>query len=292
MDHETDVVISLIARIREKANRLITAELAARELHGLKPIHGDLLLALFTRDQPTMKELADLVDLAGVTVMPGNVNAHDHLYATLIGGMPLPDRPLESFTDILTEIWWPLDRALDADAVRISALAGAWDAVRSGTTIIFDNHSSLSYVRGSLDEVERAIETVGLRANLCYEVTDRGGKGLRDTALEETERYLARRQETPDGCVAQFRTMVGAHASFTLEDRTLGFLAQLCDRYGSPTHLHVGESPEDREICRTRGWADPVDRLMAAGLIREGSVLAHGVDLNEGELARVDQAGA
>ena len=68
MDHETDFIISLIARIREKANRLITAELAARGLHGLKPIHGDLLLALFTRDQPTMKELADQVDRKKSTV--------------------------------------------------------------------------------------------------------------------------------------------------------------------------------------------------------------------------------
>jgi DNA-binding MarR family transcriptional regulator len=68
MDHETDFIISLIARIREKANRLITSELSARGLHGLKPIHGDLLLALFTSDQPTMKALADQVDRKKSTV--------------------------------------------------------------------------------------------------------------------------------------------------------------------------------------------------------------------------------
>ena len=68
MDHETDFIISLISRIREKANRLITAELSARGLHGLKPIHGDLLLALFTSDRPTMKELADRVDRKKSTV--------------------------------------------------------------------------------------------------------------------------------------------------------------------------------------------------------------------------------
>lgn len=68
MDHETDLIISLISRIREKANRLITTELSARGLHGLKPIHGDLLLALFTSDRPTMKELADRVDRKKSTV--------------------------------------------------------------------------------------------------------------------------------------------------------------------------------------------------------------------------------
>ena len=44
--------------------------------------------------------------------------------------MPAPAVPLTTFTDILTEIWWPLDRALDAEAVYLSALAGAWGAVR------------------------------------------------------------------------------------------------------------------------------------------------------------------
>ena len=53
------------------------------------------------------------LELPGHVILPGLINAHDHLYATLIGGMPLPDRPLETFTDILTEVWWPLDRALD-----------------------------------------------------------------------------------------------------------------------------------------------------------------------------------
>jgi len=68
MDYETDHIISLISRIREKANRLITAELSARGLHGLKPIHGDLLFTLFTSDRPTMKELADRVDRKKSTV--------------------------------------------------------------------------------------------------------------------------------------------------------------------------------------------------------------------------------
>jgi len=68
MNYETDIIISLISRIREKANRFIVAELAKRGLQGLKPIHGDLLLALFTSDRPTMKELADRVDRKKSTV--------------------------------------------------------------------------------------------------------------------------------------------------------------------------------------------------------------------------------
>ena len=68
MDTQIDIIISLLSRIREKANRLITEELSAHGLSALKPIHGDLLLALFTCNQPTMKELAALVDRKKSTV--------------------------------------------------------------------------------------------------------------------------------------------------------------------------------------------------------------------------------
>ena len=68
MTFEPDMIVSLIARIREKANRFITSELRGHGLEGLKPIHGDILLALFRHKNPTMKELAKIVDRRKSTV--------------------------------------------------------------------------------------------------------------------------------------------------------------------------------------------------------------------------------
>ena len=68
MTIDTNMIVSLISRIREKANRYIESELSARGLSGLKPIHGDLLLALFRHEEPTMKELTELVDRRKSTV--------------------------------------------------------------------------------------------------------------------------------------------------------------------------------------------------------------------------------
>ncbi|MBE0565821.1 MAG: amidohydrolase family protein [Krumholzibacteria bacterium] len=234
----------------------------------------------------------DVRDLRGVTVLPGNVNAHAHLYAAMLAGMPLAGRRLESFADILTEIWWPLDRSLDTEAVGLSAAAGAWDAVRCGTTLLFDHHASLACVDGALDLVEQGLETIGLRGCLSYEVTDRGGKGQRDVTLQENERYLQKLSDRPDHGVARYRGLVGGHASFTLEDRTLELLEGLCSRYGVGLHAHLGEGATDREVSRDRGWKDPLARLDSYGLVRRGSLFAHGVDLSPLDMQLLEEKGA
>ena len=68
MIYETDMIVSLISRIKENADRFILSELAARNIKDLKPVHGDLLLALFTHEAPTMKELTNLVGRTKSTV--------------------------------------------------------------------------------------------------------------------------------------------------------------------------------------------------------------------------------
>ncbi len=222
----------------------------------------------------------EVIDLDDVTILPGNINAHSHLYSTLASGMPQPKTPLETFTDILTDIWWPLDRSLDIEAVYLSALAGAWDAVQCGTTMVFDHHASLAAVGGSLDRVEQGLAEIGLRGCLCFETTDRGGRGQRDMTLEENERYLQKISEQRPAGIPRFRGLVGAHASFTLEDKTLQLLSDICSRYDTGLHIHLAEGPTDREVSAERGWKDPLERLEDSGLLRPGSVFAHGVDLS------------
>ena len=97
-----------------------------------------------------------MLDLDGALVLPGLVNAHTHLYSALARGMPGPAEPPKSFVEILEKVWWRLDRALDEESVYLSALVGAIEAARSGTTLVFDHHSSPSFIRGSLATLRRA----------------------------------------------------------------------------------------------------------------------------------------
>lgn len=241
------------------------------------------------RGQSVSREINDeVVDCGGAVVLPGLVNGHTHLYSALAVGMPPPPQPPRDFAEILRFIWWRLDRALNAESIEMSARIGALDALRCGTTTLIDHHASPSCIAGSLDLIEKGIAEVGLRGVLCYETTDRHGPDGRMAGIEENHRYLEARARTHR---RQFAGMVGAHASFTLEDETLDQLARLAVNFDVGIHIHVAEDPCDEEDCQAKHQTFLIDRLNGHNLVRRGSIFAHGTHLDPEALARVREAG-
>jgi putative selenium metabolism protein SsnA len=229
----------------------------------------------------------ETVDLSGKIVMPGFVNAHTHLYSGLSRGMPGPKEPPRNFVDILRKIWWKLDEALDEESIYYSALVGAIESVKFGTTTLVDHHASPNHIHNSLDIIKDAMSRVGIRGVLCYETTDRGGMKRRDLGLDENERFL-----TENTSNSHFRGTIGAHAGLTLIDDSLKKLAELADTYDCGVHIHVAEDAADVVDSRKRYRLGIVDRLDKFDILRRRSILAHGVHLTEKELSRVDRSGA
>jgi putative selenium metabolism protein SsnA len=238
-------------------------------------VDGGLIAAHATGARP---ETGELVDCSSKLILPGNVCAHTHLYSALARGMPAPPRTPHNFPEILEYVWWRLDRALDEPSIRASGRSGVLDAVRCGTTTLIDHHASPECIDGSLDMLADAFEEVGARGVLCYEVTDRGGKERRRSGLAENERFLG------VGARQLVRGMVGAHASFTLDDDTLEDLAALSHRYNVGVHVHVAEDVCDEEDALRRSGKRAAHRLHEAGLFEPDSIAAHGVHLDDSEI--------
>jgi cytosine/adenosine deaminase-related metal-dependent hydrolase len=166
---------------------------------------------------------------------PGLVCAHHHLYSALARGMPAPPVTPVDFGQILEQVWWRLDAALDLDMLRASARLGAVEALLAGTTGIVDHHESPNAIEGSLDVIAEACTEVGVRVVSAYGVTDRHGPDGAARGLRENERFLR----------AGGRGMVGVHAAFTCSDETLAAAAALAAEHGVGVHIHVAEGPED-----------------------------------------------
>jgi cytosine/adenosine deaminase-related metal-dependent hydrolase len=167
----------------------------------------------------------------------GMVCGHHHLYSALARGMPAPPKQPTNFIEILEQIWWRLDVALDEEMIHWSAMLGAAEALMCGTTGIVDHHESPSAVDGSLSIIADACAEVGVRVNCAYGVTDRHGSAEASRGLAENERYLR----------AGGRGMVGVHAAFTCRDETLVAAAGLAADLGVGVHIHVAEGVADRD---------------------------------------------
>lgn len=214
----------------------------------------------------------------GQLVMPGNICAHTHFYGAYARGMAIPGPAPIDFPDILKRLWWTLDKALDKDAVYLSALVCLIDAIKHGTTTVIDHHASPNFIDGSLDVIAEAVERAGLRAVLCYEVTDRDGKEKAEAGIAENVRFLNKQKQHP-----LVRGAFGLHASLSLNDETL----QACvDAVSSDTgfHIHVAEHEADQNDSQQKYGKSVVRRLNEFGILRSNSIAAHCVHIDNVEM--------
>ncbi|HPC82555.1 MAG TPA: putative aminohydrolase SsnA [Thermoanaerobaculaceae bacterium] len=223
---------------------------------------------------------AEVVDAAGTLVLPGFINAHMHFYSTLVRGLGKAE-PSASFQEVLEHLWWRLDRQLTLEDCYISALVALLQAIRHGTTTLIDHHASPRAVRGSLPAIARAVRECGLRASLCYEVSDRDGEAVAREGIEENAAWIRECAAAGDD---QLTALFGLHASFTISDRTLEAAARAGHELGAGFHVHTAEAASDQEACLREHGCRVVERFDRAGLLGEKTVCAHGVHLSEREL--------
>ncbi len=225
------------------------------------------------------------LDAGGGLIMPGLINAHTHLYSALARGLIADIEPSCNFVEILEHLWWRLDRALTNEHNWYSAAAGALDLIANGTTTIIDHHASQVHVTDSLDNVAEALTDVGIRANLCFEITDRDGPVKRDEGLAENESFGRRvADERAAGDGDQLLTSsVGLHASFTLDDETLDRAAALARELGVGCHIHVAEDRADVDDSLKRSGMRVVERLHEHGILGDRSIAVHSIHLSDEE---------
>lgn len=231
-----------------------------------------------------------VLDARGQILAPGNINAHGHFYGGLIRGMAVPGDAPASLPTMLTKVWWPFDKALGEDEVRVSALIGLVDGIRHGTTTIFDHHASPSFIDGSLDVIADAVHEAGLRSVLCYEVTDRDGPDRARAGIEENVRFLSRCARGP---VAEGRVApsFGIHASMTVSEDTLAACREAAPAEAG-FHVHVGEHPYDQYRSLALGGKRAVERLAAHDMLNPRTIAAHAIDVDAAEVRLLADARA
>ncbi len=247
-----------------------------------RPFAGDLLVsgarisALGTVEAPAD---AEVMERPGCYVMPGLVQTHVHLVQTLFRGLA------EDLTllDWLRRRVWPLEAAHDEASVRASVRLGILELLLTGTTTILD----MGTTRHG-DVVAEELVRSGIRARFGQAMMDTG-EGVPPALLETTRASLdasaalhKRWHRAASGRIGYAYTPRFALSCTHELLEAVGALAKMNDIL---IHTHTNETAEERALVEQTTGRAPLAYLVDTGVASERTIAAHGVHVDDSELA-------
>ena len=223
---------------------------------------------------------AEFIDAKGGVIMLAFINTHEHIYSAMARGLSIKGYNPKGFLDILDGQWWTIDRHLTLEQTKYSAVETLISCIRNGVTTVFDHHASFGQIGGSLFTIADVAKELGVRACLCYEISDRDGMDkARESVMENAEFIRYALKDDTD----MIAGMMGMHAQFTISDATMELAAaNKPDEVGY--HIHVAEGIEDLHDCLKKYGKRIVDRLMDFNILGEKTLLGHCIYINPHEM--------
>jgi 5-methylthioadenosine/S-adenosylhomocysteine deaminase len=217
----------------------------------------------------------ETLDGGGRAVVPGLVNGHGHAAMTLFRGFG-DDLPLDVW--LQTRIW-PAEARLDADAVYWGTRLACLEMVRTGTTRFFDMYWHAT-------AAAQAATDAGIRMVASQIVIDMDAwpDNGPDQAVEGHQ-ALAEVGPLIEPCLA-------AHAIYTTDRDLLLQIAGIADDLDTRVQIHLAETEQEVIDCEAAHRMRTAPYLDSLGLLHDRMVLAHGVWLDDEELALVAERGA
>lgn len=233
-----------------------------------------------------------IIDAGGGIVMPGFIVTHTHMPYVLGHNMPVDFSQLQSFWDMLQKMGWEwLEDITTGEGIYAATRYAAAKMLKSGTTTVCDLVEAPNVLSGGgmpLDFSIRAIDEVGIRAQIGYEVTERIpgvsileklDPGMAEKGFEENIRIL---EKIPKSHGGRIHGRLGVHTAYTNSTETLRKAREVADKYGCGVQIHIAEIPR-AFLVEKFGKSAPMV-LEETGLLGSDMVAAHCIDLNDEDL--------
>jgi Cytosine deaminase and related metal-dependent hydrolases len=268
-------------------NALIVVMDDDRTVHttGHVVIEGNGITEVGAGEAPTTHGDA-VIDASGCAVLPGFVNTHHHLAATLLRGMA-PDRPLRVQAST-TSPSMQLHRAQGEEECYAGALLGAAELTRSGVTTTTDSQSPWRGV-GKGDGSLRAATESGLRVvyspafvNRTEMVPSEHHFGVPE-AVEELDRLRSRWSSDRIRVIPEV---------MSLPRGTDELITALSKAGEGAMAMHLTYSAEFARWAQQEYGHTAIEHLERLGVLGEGFLGAHPIYLSDAEVEMYGRSGA
>ena len=240
----------------------------------------------------------ETIDVTGLVVLPGLINAHQHLYQGACRAVPALERaligPWLGGLGALVKGWYT-DGRFGPDTVQAISAAVLTESLLGGVTTVADQHyffptgASLPYVESTVN----AAAEVGVRLHACRGSITMGRDPDVTQTIDEVVAHSAAlidafHDAAPGARVRIALAPCGPHVDELALFDELAALAADHDAVRLHTHLyeHV-----DTEACRARYDATPWEILQQHGWAQDRTWIAHVVDVPHHEIAEMAAAG-
>lgn len=223
------------------------------------------------------RSVDETLDVTGCLVIPGLIQPHIHLCQTLFRGFA-DDLEL---LDWLQQRIWPFEAAHTRDSLYTSALLGAAELLRSGTTAILD----MGTVHHT-DAIFAACKKLGLRATIGKAMMDAGQNlpaGLKESTDESIEESLRLADKWHGAEEGRLRYAFAPRFVLSCTDDLMRRVVREARQRSLRLHTHASENSQEILSVREKVGMDNVAYLHSIGMSGDDTVYAHCVWLTSEE---------
>ena len=243
-------------------------------------------------------EGCETISAEGMWLYPGLVNTHHHLYQYFTRNLPQVQK-MELFDWLITlyEIW----KNLNEDTVRLSSLCGMGELLKYGCTTCADHHYVFPEGAGSrlIDAQIQAAKELGIRLHATrgsMSLSKKDGGLPPDTVVQKTDTILKDSQRLIEtyhdpNPYSMVQLALAPCSPFSVTADLLLESARLARSYGVRLHTHLCETKDEEAFTLARTGMRPYDYMESLEWVGNDVWYAHGIFLNDDELARMAKTG-
>ena len=229
----------------------------------------------------------EVLDAKGKIVLPGLVNAHTHSFQTYMRGLA-DHKPLFNW---LKEEVWPFSILMEEEDFYLAALISSLENLKTGATSLIDQHYIHTYKTTS-EKVLKAMETSGIRGNLCRVFADRGYEPRLSEKPEEILYELEKTYEEWHGKDnGRLSISLGPINPWGVTPDTMVKTKDFAKARGLKYQIHTAETKEVVQISIDNYGMRNVDFFESIGILDEDTQLVHCVWLSPLEIETIKRRG-